>query len=482
MSNLLSEICEKVFSRTPTINNESINKNSVTGIAINSRSKLLTGLLKNEIEPNLGLTGTGQDVSIMRSTLIQTGVLSNTDDPPMIKMNPDNENMRNMLQTIHDFFIGANDDNGRNFEELYNLLTSSKNGIGLKYGIIPIYIAVVLHFIKGDLIIKNNDREEKLTPDLLNKINENPQDYSVIRDNWTEEKTIYVNGLEEIFRNHVVTYEKSYNNFSYLVYAMNRWYISLPKYAKEMDKIYNGINAKKQYKSLSKIEKSFINSLKQMSANSFEYLFKKIFSAVDMDEFELSILDKIKNIKDVFDTAMPSLVKVLIEDIKSVFSKNSEKSSLASIIKDWREVLSDTTVQFLFANDENRILDLMTNITNDESAFVQKLAKAITGLRTEDWNHSTIEVFLERLRTFKKNMEEHERYGSGDQTHGAKKYTITFSDDTSNGTVKTFNKTEYSDKAKMLLNDITTSLDEMGESITKQEKRQVLMDLLEKLC
>jgi len=482
MSNLLSDICENVFSRTPTINNETINKNTVSGVATTSRTKLLTGLLKNEIEPNLGLTGTGQDVSIMRSTLIQTGVLSNTDGSLNLNLNPDDENMRNMLQVIHGFFINANKDQGRSFEELYALLTSSENGIGLKHGIIPIYIAVVLHFIKGDLIIKNNENEEKLTPDLLNKINDNPQNYSVIRDNWNEEKTEYVNGLEEIFREYVVTYEKSYNNFSYLVLAMNRWYISLPKYAKEMEKTYNGAGAKKQHKPLSKVEKSFINSLKQMNANSFEYLFKKIFKVFEMDEFNLDILDKIKNTKSTFDDAIPKLTRTLVVDIKLTFSKDSEKSSLTSTIKDWIERLSDATIQFLFANEENRILDLMKNITNDENSFVQKLAKTVTGLRIEDWRPSTIDVFLERLKDFKKNIEEHDRCGVADQMHGAKKYTVIFSDDTGVDVIKTFNKAEYSSNAKLLLNEMITSLDEMGEAITKQEKRQVLMELLEKLC
>jgi hypothetical protein len=482
MSNLLSDICEKIFNRTPIINNESINKNTVSGIAVNSRSKLLTSLLKNEVEPNLGLTGTGQDVSIMRSTLIQTGVLLNAEMSPILELNPNDENMKNMLQTIHGFFISANIERGRCFEELYDILTSSRTGIGLKQGIIPIYIAVVLHFLKGDLIIKNNENEEKLTPDLLNKINDNPQNYSVIRDNWDEEKTEYVKGLEEIFREYVVTYEKSYNNFSYLLFAMNRWYISLPKYAKEMDRTYNGINAKTQQKQLSKTEKSFIGSLKQMSTNSFEYLFKKIFLIFGKDKLDLNVLNDIKKIKNTFDKAIPKLIQALIEDIKFIFAKDIQASSLTSIIKDWREELSNTTVDFLFANDENKILNLMAAINNDESSFIQKLAKISTGLRIEDWNFSTIEMFLQKLRDFKKNIEEHDLPETNNHINSAKKYTITFSDNEGNDVIKTFIKTDYTDMAKLLLNEITTALDEMRGAISNQEKRQVLMDLLEKLC
>ena len=79
LSSLLSQICEDVFPHTPVINNEAINKNHLPTVAINSRNKILSGLLSNQLEPNLGMTGAGQEVSMMRSTLIQTGVLVNED-------------------------------------------------------------------------------------------------------------------------------------------------------------------------------------------------------------------------------------------------------------------------------------------------------------------------------------------------------------------------------------------------------------------
>ena len=154
ISALLSDICERIYPYTPIINNESINKNVLPTVAINSRTKLISGLLENELDTNLGLTGTGQDVSIMRSTLIQTGILQNADNVPVINLNPDDANMRNMLTTIQNFFTGANVGGGQSFRVLYDTLTLPQNGIGLKKGVIPIYIAVVLHHCKKNLVIK----------------------------------------------------------------------------------------------------------------------------------------------------------------------------------------------------------------------------------------------------------------------------------------------------------------------------------------
>lgn len=75
LTGLMSQICEKVYARTPVINNEVINKNELSGAAFTSRNKIIAGLLRNTLEPGLGFTGTGQEVSIMRSTLVRKNIL-----------------------------------------------------------------------------------------------------------------------------------------------------------------------------------------------------------------------------------------------------------------------------------------------------------------------------------------------------------------------------------------------------------------------
>ena len=84
----MSRICDEIFSQTPVINNEAINKNDITAMAGNSRNKIVTALLRNELEPNLGLTGSGQEVSIMRSTLIRTGIWEEKNGLPSLNLRP----------------------------------------------------------------------------------------------------------------------------------------------------------------------------------------------------------------------------------------------------------------------------------------------------------------------------------------------------------------------------------------------------------
>ena len=308
MSALLSRICEETYPHAPIINNESINKNILPTVAINSRSKLLLGLVGTTLEKNLGLSGTGQDISIMRSTLLQTGILENIDTVPTINLTPNDENIRYMLHTIQEFIVGAGINGEQCFGDLYTRLTSPRYGIGLKNGVIPIYIAVVLHLYRNNIVIKKGSSEQKLTPELLNMINDTPSSFSIVLENWSEEKTAYMNQLEQLFQDYIHEQERSYNSFSYLVMAMCRWYMALPKYAKEMVREYKGITAKEQFKAVSTSHKKFVNSLKQLDINPRAYLFEKIFEIFGFREFNINVVDNITQTKREYDEAIPALV------------------------------------------------------------------------------------------------------------------------------------------------------------------------------
>lgn len=482
MSSLLSNICEELYPYSPVINNESINKNILPTVAINSRAKLLTGLLNTSLEPNLGLSGTGQDVSIMRSTLLQTGIIEDITGEPKINLQPEDEKVRYMLNTIQEFFVKAGVNGEQNFAELYELLTSYKNGIGLKLGVVPIYIATVLHLHRNNIVIKRGYTEQKLSADLLNLINDAPENYSVVLENWNEDKANYLSQLEELFADHIHAQEKVYNSFAYIVNAMSRWYMSLPKYTKEMSKIYKGVGAQEQFKNISARHKKFVNSLKQLEINPREYLFEKVFEIYGYSEFNGNVIENIKQTKKEYDNAVEALLLALISDMKVVFAPNGDqRGSLTSIVKDWCGELKETTLQHLFVHNENRVLEIMQSVTNDEKSFVQRIAKTVTGLRVEDWNDKVISSFAEELTAFKKTVEDFNEQSASDNEKGDSYKLVTMTSD-GQEIVKSFNRSEYSARAKLLYNDILNSIDEMGQAITDQEKRQILFEILEKLC
>jgi hypothetical protein len=471
----LSEICENIYYKTPIINNEMINKNVISGMALNSRTKVLMGLLANELSPNLGLIGTGQDVSIMRSTLIQTGMVTSLSDAPVINLTPVDEKLKCVLDVIREFLLKSGE-KGASLSKLYDRLTSPNYHIGMKRGLIPIYFAAVLHLYKKNAVVISTGREIKITPELLNDINDTPESFSIALEDWNEEKATYIERLESVFREFIIEREKAHNNFAFIVLAMMRWQMSLPKYSKELNTI-------------DKDKVRFIASLKQVDINPREYLFDKLPAIFNYKSFDLAIVDNIKSAKTYFDRSIRDLIARLVEEVKTLFvtsgtklKKRDSVSALASDIRDWMEGLTDATKQHLFAGNEGRILEQMKAVTNDDSAFIQRLAKTVTGLRVEDWNEPQIKIFLDEIQAFKILVE---NFNAGCKRGGASNanvYRISVIEADGTETVKTFERAKYGAKAKLLFNDVTTALDDYGQALTDQEKRQVIMEILEQLC
>lgn len=481
MSQLLSTICQKVFYKAPIINNEVIYKDFPSGAAISGRDRVLEGLLNNQLQPNLGLVGSGQDTSIMRSTLIMTGILKGVEDRPKLHI-ADNEDpkIQNVLDVISSFFKSSSRGKLKNFGKLYELLTSPNHHIGLKRGVIPIYIAVVLHFYKQHIVIIRDRRELEISVELLNSINENPEEYEVCLEEWNEDKAAYISALETIFEDDILVAEKEYNTFSYIVRAMQRWFRKLPPYAKEMKHIYLCLG---KFEKIDKEKLRFAASLKAPELNPHEYLFEKVLSFFGQEAVSLTIAEKIVEAKIFFDNVKNSLIENLRQDIWNVFKKGQdERSSLISIIKDWYEGLGDSTQNHLFSSGAERVLELMKNIDNDEKQFIERLARELTGVRIDDWDDELVLQFNRELKDFKNAVEAYDDSCAEVAIEREKNfYCLTFIDDEGNEHRKTFEKAQYSDTTTLLVNEINAILDEYGEALSNGQKRQVLIDIIQKI-
>ena len=156
--------------------------------------------------------------------------------------------------------------------------------------------------------------------------------------------------------------------------------------------------------------------------------------------------------------------------------------SLVSVIREWCDTLSPSAFNHIFADGTDKCLALFNTITNDEDSFIVRLAKAATGLRIEDWDDGTMSVYIRRLKQYRKTAENYKGSGAQKESHSATNYTITFIEADGSATTKSFERVEYGNRGKLLFNQITQSLDSMGHAISEQEKRQILMEILKKLC
>ena len=481
LTELMSKICDEVYSLTPIINNEAMNRNEITATANNSRNKIVAALLRNELEPNLGLTGSGQEVSIMRSTLIRTGVWDENAGLPKLNLKPSIViHMDEMLSVIEDFILEARKSGAVSFAELYYRLVSPEYHIGLRKGLIPIYLAAVIHEYKREVIISDQFGQVSLSADTLLQINAKPDMFTLSYLDWNPEKEGFVQSLSECFAEYVVDVEKGANSYDYVVSAMRRWYMALPKFAKESKKAADGKKIIKEYQEVLKLLKQNI------SGN--ELLFERIPKLYGMNEFRESLADNIKAVKKFYDEYLPNVKKNLIKETKNIFVLSKEKErvtkmSLSSVIKDWCESLDQTVFEQLFTDGTEKCLGLFKSITNDDELTITRLAKLATDLRIEDWDEKVVGLFCSNIKRYKETAEAyHSEVKEAANAQNTSTYQITFLDDKGVAVTKRFNSVEGTGKGKLLHNQVTAALESMGRSISDQEKRQILMEILKELC
>lgn len=479
LTEVMSQICDAVYSLTPVVNNESVNKNDITSIAQNSRNKIVSALLRSELEPSLGLSGTGQEVSIMRSTLLRTGIWNEHEGIPQINLYPENRAIRNMLETIENFILEARQNGILSFSVLYERLTSPEYHIGLRYGLIPIYIAAVMHNYRQQTVINDRFGPIQTSVDALVQINSDPSSFTLEYLDWNQEKENYITRLSDEFSAYVIEAEKAGNSYDYVAYAMRRWYMALPKYSKESTKKPNGEKLVRRQLEMMK--------LLRQNISSSDLLFKKLPEAVDCHGDYTDAATDIIAAKTVFDGLLCELKQDLIKKTKDAFlpdgdKKVGKKLSLTDAAKDWSDRLDPKIFEQLFSDGTDRFLQHLKSMTNDEDLFITRLAKLATGLRLEDWNSKTTKLYFDALDRFMNTAKEFHCSVVAETINDTSGYQVTFADEEGGSMTRRFDSVEISTRGKLLFRQITASLEAMGQSIPEQEKRQVLMEVLKKLC
>ncbi len=476
----MSTICDTVFSCTPAINNEAINKDDITMIAATSRNKLISALLRSELEPNLGLTGSGQEVSIMRSTLIRPGIWRENDGTPELDLSPEDENVSNMLSVIENFIKAAGQSGRQCFQVVYDQLIQPEYHIGLRHGLIPLYLAVVLHKYRQQTVILDPFGQIPTALDALLQINAEPGNFYLEYIEWDQEKADYIKKLSDAFADNIIEAEKAVSSYDYVANAMRRWFLSLPKFSKDSKVKPNG-------EKIPKRQLEMIRLLRQNISCS-DLLFNKLPAAFAYsDEFTADAAEDVIATKAVYDELLPDLKEQLIAQTQLLFmpqtnKRIAKKVSLTSSVREWCDSLDPKSFEQLFPDGTDRFLQLMRSVTNDEDLFISRLAKLATGLQLEDWDYKTIERFTFTLEKYKRTAKDFHSSVVAESINDTSSYQITFSDEVGTNTTRRFDKVDVSPKGKLLFNQITAALDGMGHSISEQEKRQVLMEVLKKIC
>ena len=128
------------------------------------------------------------------------------------------------------------------------------------------------------------------------------------------------------------------------------------------------------------------------------------------------------------------------------------------------------------------MLSLLKNTGSNEIDLISRIGKLATDLRIEDWNSDTQEAALTQITEWKKTAEQFHEQQEQANIEQASNYQLIYADDNGNIVTKRFNRVETTPRGHLLRNMIEDALSGMGQAISEQEKRQILMDALKELC
>ena len=474
LSQLLSSIMSNIYNKTPRIVNDLINKNQISSTIKSARNKILSALLYGSYKKNLGLTGNGPELNILRSTLIIPGVFINEDDAH-IELDCSDCKVKEILFEIKKYIIQSTHTHNNNFEELYDVLISPYYGYGLKRGIIPIYLAVVFAQYREHVTILRHDRELPLSATVLCDIDCSPADYSVVLEEWDDKKEIYIANLEDIFSDYVNASDKSNGSFVYIVKAMRRWYLQLPKYAVITRRVCLSDGTMSP---LDKASIRFRNMLSSPELNSHEFLFEQLPKIFESNDYDLVIKSLRYSYQCINDTYKNVHIK-LIAEVKVLFGV-SKTDSLSSVLANFYDDLKVTTKEHLFSGKASMFLDIAKHPNNDEYKLIETIARAIFNLRMSDFTDEIMSCYVHDLKAVVDEIKSYDEKLANSR-NSANGYKIIFTDENGHEITRQFDATEYTDSGQLLYNDLTTAIDEFGGAVSSDEKRQILFRILKEL-
>lgn len=452
--NAVNKCCEELYSRTPIINNEMINRVIIsTAQTRKARLNIIEAILqKNDTE--YFYSGTNQEATIYRSVFYRTGITKNEPESSIEE-----------IIALLNGFVDSCSNNKILFTEIIGKLTSAP--YGMRLGVIPLFLAKVLSERGEDLVAYFSSMEVPITAEIIVNMCEKPDEYSLFVSKKDFEKETYINSLNELFG---VNDSRALteNRIKNIVLCMQRWFRALPQIARNnagISEYGDSDELKKRMKALKKI-------LQKVEINPYEILFVNIPNEFNVLELS-NVFDAIRECKRAYDEYLSWAVNRTTEGIYKVFG-GQRKLDLYHLLKEWYEKQSDLSKQGLHSGSVTNLMSCIEKMdTYGDTEVAQKVVKAVTNVYIENWIDSAYEDYISKLTVIKSEIE-HIREK---KTEG--KLLLSFTGSKGNKIERYYEKVDEG-TGTILRNIIEDTLDEYDD-LSVNDRVGILLEMIEKI-
>ena len=452
LSELASIIMNISFPKTIVVNNDLINKNTISGAMKLARSKVLEMLINPE--DNIDFTPMSPEHTLYRSVLALNGL--NSDDN-LSKFNYIDDTLsgeyvkREIIK-----FLNKTKKGKKCLFDLYDVL--KKPPYGLRDGYISVLLANELRNYNNISLYFHGAEREYNSEELLTAI-ESPDDYWIYTNEWTEREEAYITSLENLYAKYIRKNAK--NRLKELFTGMNTHFSGISKSARTTEKYVS--DKTKQFRSIMSI------SYKDYNKFFFEALLE-IDS--DLDNLVRIIENAVNELNSVTHTQFTRTVN----SVKQIISSHADYRSLSQILIDKYNESWEKKSHKSFGYQTNAFLEYVRSIDQDVNDYkvIEALSNIYTGFEIEYWNDSKDDDFYEM---FNKSISELESYDEKTEL-GEGEVKLTLQVGSGEEKVTQFDNDELSVNGTLVYNKINKTLSDMGESISYDEKMSILAKII----
>lgn len=310
----LTEICYKIYHKTPVFNNELINKQILSTPINTARKYLIRALLENEHLENLGFPNEKfpPQKAIYISLLKESGIHQKNNKLGYFELNkPNKDSNLYQLWSESESFLNSSLSNKRNLLEFYELLEQTP--YKLKKGFINYWIPMFLIAKKEDyaLFHSNGGFVPFITEDTIDLIHKKPQDFLIKSYDVSGLKVNLLESYKELVqigdsnsKGTQSTFLSIFGNFLRFQRGLNNYTLKTSKLSIKATKLREAILTSKDP------EDALFNLFP--TALGFHSLAIKEDEEV-LNSFTKHIQDAIREIRNAYDELLDRIEKVIID-------------------------------------------------------------------------------------------------------------------------------------------------------------------------
>jgi len=391
-NNLLSDICDQVYSNTPNFRNELVNKSKISGTISFARKNLFSRLLNNLGLKNFGFEeGKFPPEKTIYLTLIQNTRMYDYEQGIIELQQPEDISFEPLWDTCIKF-LNQSKESKKSITDLIDILKCRP--FKLKQGFVDFWIPLFLIAHKNEFALFQKDKVSgKLTyvpylnDEVLDLIYRAPGDYLIKKFDLTEAKLKLFNKYREVL-NQIEQDRFTNKRFIETFRPFLIFYKTLPAYSKSTSKLSeSALRLRKAIENSIDPEEAFFNDIPAALGLKLDSLLK---NEKEIEYLAVAIKEGIHEINSAYERLIIEIESYINSEVigeSLSFPRNKEY-----LVKRYKNLKTD-----LIRPKQQVFYNRITTVLDDRNSWINSITQACIGKSLENITDNEISVLKHKI-------------------------------------------------------------------------------------